>query len=145
MNTRITELSVRHKLTLDCISKLIQSATFYPTRNWDDLYRRTERIRDLLIIAYDEAEAIEVEVHAMSEPEPESPKENAPEPTAIGTSAKENKTQIKHTPKKKTSSSNPDLKMVVAGMLKDGMSVKAISEKTGANISRIYKIKNEVM
>ena len=141
MNTKIAELSARHKITLDCISKLIQSATFYPSRNWDDLYRRTERLRDLLIIAYDEAE--EMEVYALNESEP--PKENAPEPTAIGTSAKENKTQIKHTPKKKTSSSNPDLKMVVAGMLKDGMSVKAISEKTGANISKIYKIKNEVM
>lgn len=139
MNTKIAELSARHKLTLDCISKLIQTATFYPSRNWDDLYRRTERLRDLLIIAYDEAE--EMEVYALTE----ETKENAPEPTAIGTSAKENKTQIKHTPKKKTSSSNPDLKMVVAGMLKDGMSVKAISEKTGANILRIYKIKNEVM
>ena len=100
MNINILDLTVRHKLTLDCISKLIQSATFYPSRNWDDLYRRTERLRDLLLIAYDEAEAIEVEVHAMSEPEPEPPKENAPEPTAIGTSAKKNKTQVKDTPYK---------------------------------------------
>lgn len=139
MNMKIAELSARHKITLDCISKLIQSATFYPSRNWDDLYRRTERLRDLLIIAYDEAE--EMEVYALTE----ETKENAPEPTAIGTSAEKNKTHVKHTPAKKTSSSNPDLKMVVAGMLKDGMSVKVISEKTGANISRIYKIKNEVM
>lgn len=141
MNINILDLTVRHKLTLDCISKLIQSATFYPSRNWDDLYRRTERLRDLLIIAYDEAE--EMEVYALNESE--SPKENAPEPAATGTSAKKKEIHVKHTPKKKTSSSNPDLKMVVAGMLKDGMSVKAISEKTGANISRIYKIKNEVM
>lgn len=141
MNTKMAELSARHKITLDCISKLIQSATFYPSRNWDDLYRRTERLRDLLIIAYNEAE--EMEVYALTE----ETKENVPvpAPTETSTETKENKTQIKHTPKKKTSSSNPDLKMVVAGMLKDGMSVKAISEKTGTNISRIYKIKNEVM
>ena len=143
MNTKIAELSARHKLTLDCISKLIQSATFYPSRNWDDLYRRTERLRDLLNIAYDEAE--ELTIYALAETKPEPPKENAPEPTAIGTSAEKKEIHTKHTPKKKTSSSNPDLKMVVAGMLKDGMSVKAISEKTGANISKIYKIKNEVM
>jgi hypothetical protein len=96
MNAKIAELSARHKITLDCISKLIQSATFYPSRNWDDLYRRTERLRDLLLIAYDEAE--EMEVYALNEPEP--PKENAPEPTAIGTSAKKNKTQVKDTPDK---------------------------------------------
>jgi len=141
MNAKIAELSARHKITLDCISKLIQSATFYPSRNWDDLYRRTERLRDLLLIAYDEAE--EMEVYALTE----ETKENVPvpAPTETSTVSKENKTHVKHIPKKKTSSSNPDLKMVVAGMLKDGMSVKAISEKTSANISRIYKIKNEVM
>lgn len=94
MNAKIAELSARHKITLDCISKLIQSATFYPSRNWDDLYRRTERLRDLLIIAYDEAE--EMEVYALTE----ETKENAPEPTAIGTSAKKNKTQVKDTPAK---------------------------------------------
>lgn len=144
MNINILDLTVRHKLTLDCISKLIQSTTFYPSRNWDDLYRRTERLRDLLNIAYDEAE--ELTIYALAETKPEPTKKvPAPAPTETSTETKENKTQIKHTPKKKTSSSNPDLKMVVAGMLKDGMSVKAISEKTGANISRIYKIKNEVM
>lgn len=94
MNTKMAELLTRHKLTLDCISKLIQTATFYPSRNWDDLYRRTERLRDLLLIAYDEAE--EMEVYALAE----ETKENAPEPTAIETSAKKNKTQVKDTPDK---------------------------------------------
>ena len=92
--TKMADLSARHKITLDCISKLIQSATFYPSRNWDDLYRRTERLRDLLLIAYDEAE--EMEVYALAE----ETKENAPEPTAIGTSAKKNKTHVKDTPDK---------------------------------------------
>ena len=140
MNAKMAELSARHKITLDCISKLIQSATFYPSRNWDDLYRRTERIRDLLIIAYDEAEAIEVEVHAMSEPEPESPKENAPEPTAIGTSAEKNKTQVKDTPDKPQ-----DARLEVTRMLKAGMPVKDIAKKVGKSEAWVYKLRAEVM
>ena len=134
MNAKIAELSARHKLTLDCISKLIQTATFYPSRNWDDLYRRTERLRDLLIIAYDEAE--EMEVYALAE----ETKENAPEPTAIGTSAKKNKTQVKDTPAKTS-----DARVQVIQMLKNGIPVKEIASKTGLKQYAIYKIRSEVM
>lgn len=134
MNAKMAELSARHKITLDCISKLIQSATFYPSRNWDDLYRRTERLRDLLIIAYDEAE--EMEVYALAE----ETKENAPEPTAIGTSAKKNKTQVKDTPAKTS-----DARVQVIQMLKNGIPVKEIASKTGLKQYAIYKIRSEVM
>ena len=134
MNAKMAELSARHKITLDCISKLIQSATFYPSRNWDDLYRRTERLRDLLLIAYDEAE--EMEVYALAE----ETKENAPEPTAIGTSAKKNKTQVKDTPAKTS-----DARVQVIQMLKNGIPVKEIASKTGLKQYAIYKIRSEVM
>ena len=136
MNTKMAELAARHKLTLDCISKLIQTATFYPSRNWDDPYRRTERLRDLLIIAYDEAE--EMEVYALNEPE--SVKEKAPEPAATGTSAKENKTQIKHTPTKTS-----DARLEVTRMLKAGKPVKDIAKQVGKSEAWIYKLRAEVM
>jgi len=135
-NTKMAELSARHKITLDCISKLIQSATFYPSRNWDDLYRRTKRLRDLLIIAYDEAE--EMEVYALNESE--LPKENAPEPTATGTSAEKNKTQVKDTPDKPQ-----DARLEVTRMLKAGKPVNDIAKKVGKSEAWVYKLRAEVM
>jgi len=139
MNAKMAELSARHKITLDCISKLIQSATFYPSRNWDDLYRRTERLRDLLNIAYDEAE--ELTIYALAETKPEPTKEvPAPAPTETSTETKENKTQVKHTPAKTS-----DARVQVIQMLKNGIPVKEIASKTGLKQYAIYKIRSEVM
>jgi DNA invertase Pin-like site-specific DNA recombinase len=88
----------------------------------------------LLIIAYDEAE--EMEVYALAE----ETKENAPEPTAIGTSAKKNKTQVKDTPAKTS-----DARVQVIQMLKNGIPVKEIASITGLKQYAIYKIRSEVM
>lgn len=139
MNINILDLTVRHKLTLDCISKLIQSATFYPSRNWDDLYRRTERLRDLLNIAYDEAE--ELTIYALAETKPEPTKEvPAPAPTETSTETKENKTQVKHTPYKPR-----DAMLEVTRMLKAGKPVKDIAKKVGKSEAWVYKLRAEVM
>jgi len=153
IDTELLSLSARHSLTIDCISKLVQSMAFYPAHDWSDILGRVQRLRNLINLAYTEAGEIWEAVNDMASEEPEREPETEPTKevpasaaTETSTGTKENILQVNDKPGEKSPSSMAqDEKTEAIRMLKLGIPVKEVAEMVNKSLAWVYKVRSEVM